>query len=317
MSVEFESVYLDVKRKFILDGVDSFFDKIDASLSEESDITFILSSFRQNLFSAFMVGTIPYQLATKAVLDIRFSQILSAERIRTLRPEGRKIVQDENSEEIALENANNSMKEELRDHDVLVNHKRNIIYRLHNYNNSDEIDITFDELLRQVLVMSWGSFEIFINDVLRESLNRDPSLLNNISNIKPYKEIISSRNLLEGLRDYSFDLSKSMGNFLSSIVSLDSIEKMQSAIHSVFEDKALTKKINDVRLRRIFQQRNLIVHRRGLVDFKYKNRIDDEFVVGEKISFEATYVQDCMALLRDVGCDVYIAAQKKVFNSNT
>jgi hypothetical protein len=133
----------------------------------ENPFTSIVQVFRTNLRSAFRVGEIPFQLVHSGVLQKRYSQLLIAEKIRCrTKVETGQITESEIEKE-ASRCAQESMSTELRDKAIIERHADETLSNLDNHLKDFEFKTSAQELLRQVLVMTWSAFEILVNDTLK------------------------------------------------------------------------------------------------------------------------------------------------------
>lgn len=271
-------------------------------LTVQSELTLALLAFKENLESAFTLGSIPFQLTNSSVLDSRFQQLLAAERIRQLSAVEAGAEIGTNGERAAHASASDRMREELLQADVIMAHSRRTLGKLSDQFGDTDFGSSSAELLRQVLVMSWGAFETLFNDSVCSLLNSKPSVTRDLAHVRLYKEALSSRSLLDGLESAGFDLKSGMGDLLAGLVSLDSLPKMRSVAAVLLPDSELNLALTSKELWAISQQRHLIVHRRGIVDNRYLDRVEDNRNIGEKIVFDSKYVEQSILLLRDIGC---------------
>lgn len=297
---------------FLFGEPEAFFDDFAQLESPDGPLRPSLLAFRANLSSAIRVGNVPYQLTHSSVLDQRFNQILTAERIRTLKivPPGASL--DAELEKKAFLKANGTMEAELKDQDVLHRHAKQTLRVLDQHLKDPNFRSSAHELLRQVLVMSWGAFEILVNDTLRLLMNERPDLIKAFAESKLHRELLSSRTLLDALEGNGFNLSSVMGDVVCNLMKLDSLEKIRDAIRLSLADSSVDAMLKDERLWRLSQQRHLIVHRRGLVDARYLDRTGDDATIGEHINFDANYVEESLAMVRDAGCAVFNSALKRL-----
>ncbi len=213
---------------------------------------------------------------------------------------------------VALEIARKRMAEELVDKKIVEHHARHTMQMLHSHIVEPAFSTSCDELLRQVLVMSWGAFETVVNDLVRLLLNLRPNFIRDLSLARPFKDLLTARTLLDGLEGAQFDLSKGMGDFISDLVTLDSVEKIQAAAEVLFQSPALDVGLKNAQLWRVAQQRHLIVHRRSVVDSRYRERTGDTTEIGMKLTFDSDYVEKSMAMLISTASLFYEAACTKL-----
>jgi hypothetical protein len=300
----------ETRNNFLFGEPPAFFDAFEPFERTESPLRPAISAFKANLSSAVMVGNIPFQLAQSKVLDQRFNQIASAERIRLLPLPGEPAHAD--SDKTAFEIAKSRMNEELKNQETRARHAKNTLTTLAIHLANDEFKKSADELLRQIVVMAWGAFEICANDALRLLLNERPRIIRQFFDSKAYRDQLSARALLESLEVNNFNVSSVMGDIFVDVVKLDSLEKIRDAIHIAMQEPEVDRGLKDERLWKTAQQRHLIVHRRGLIDSRYLESTSDKGSVGTHLKLDARYAEEVLVLVRDCGCKVFTAAQAKL-----
>jgi hypothetical protein len=65
--------------------------------------------------------------------------------------------------------------------------------------------------------------------------------------------------------------------------------------------------MGDGALWKLWQRRNLIAHRRGMVDQAYVSRTDDTLPIGQRIHLTGRYVEESAILVRDAGIELIAA----------
>jgi hypothetical protein len=307
------NTHKDQARKALIFGEPKgFFDPFAPLESISTPLSSTLLAFRANLWSAFQVGNVPYQLVHMSVLDQRFHQLVTAERILCeIKIEDGEIAKDQ-ADTVAAEIAGKKMSEELATRDVIKRHADQTLAILNQHLFSGGFRVSAQELLRQVLVLSWGAFEIFANDSLRVLLNERPKVVRAFADNRNYRDFLSAATLMEALENRDFNLSSAMGDVLCEAMKLDSLEKIRGAIHLALGEPSIDISLKDERLWRISQQRHLIVHRRGIIDTYYKNHTSDQWEIGEHLTLDAPYIVENLVFVRDVGCSLFQAMQKKL-----
>jgi hypothetical protein len=178
--------------------------------------------------------------------------------------------------------------------------------------DKEEFLLSTQELLRQVLVMCWGAFEILVNDTVRVLLNERPKLIKAFAEQKPYRDLLSNRVLFDALETKGFNLSSCMGDLFCAVVKLDALPKIQEAVRIGLNEPSVDILLRDDRLWKLGQQRHLIVHRRGLVDAHYLDNTSDRVPIGEHLKVGAKYVEESLFLVRDTGLSIYKAAERRL-----
>jgi hypothetical protein len=283
----------------------------------ESRINAPLLAFEANLSSALQVANIPFQLTQVAVVEQRITQLTIAEKIRCRTKVEAGEIAEEDTDKVAGEIARDRLSGELKDDEMITRFANHTLLILDRHLQNDEFAESAQELLRQVLVICWGALEILVNDILRVLLNAKPQLMRTLTIHKPYRDVLSGQIMLAALEANQFNLSSAMGDLFAEAVKLDSLEKIRDAIRLCVTDPAVDAMLKDERLWRISQQRHLIVHRRGLVDARYIERTSDHAVIGDHLKLDAAYVEASLVLVRDTGCSIYGATQKRLLEAPT
>jgi hypothetical protein len=152
--------------------------------------------------------------------------------------------------------------------------------------------------LRQSVVIVWSATESLIRDIIKISLNSDLEKAISFfesADTSPYwnKKQIS----YEHIKKYRFDLSKNLGDIALEINSCSNLNSMVIAYSNVFgRDEKSTQALKSSGMYRLYKLRNVIAHRNGLVDEKYKSETSCEEEVGDRVhilpdDFSAHFLQ--------------------------
>ena len=99
----------------------------------------------------------------------------------------------------------------------------------------------------------------------------------------------------------NFNISNNIGDIFFETFKLDSLQKIQKATDSVFCNSELSTSFRNKDFWLLFQRRNLIVHRRGVVDQAYIGQTSDNLPIGSRLLFNSSYAKNCLILVRDFG----------------
>ncbi|MCV0396767.1 MAG: hypothetical protein K5872_20880 [Rhizobiaceae bacterium] len=287
------------RTRFIFGPPPSFYDPLVAIGEEPSAISASVRAFKDNLSSAITVGSIPFQLAQSSVLHQRFAQIRTAERIRSLAvDEG---TDDRASEKLAYNRAKKAFTREITDQETIEDFGRQTLTVLDGHLSDKEFSDSADELLRQVLVIAWGAFETLVSDSLRSVLNCRPELSLNLFSERQYRDVLIGKNTVLELERRNFDLSKSMGDIVFDTFRMDGLEKIRDVCSIIFNNDELNVFLKNDALWTLSQRRNLIVHRRGLVDSRYLSKTGDTRSIGDRLTLTASEIEDSLVVVRDAG----------------
>ncbi len=258
----------------------------------------IALAFQDNLHSVLMTLSIPFQYTFSQVQSLHHQRFVLAERIRAL-----KIPSEPDSEEdkasrdrLAAEKARDSFKQ-FAQADGREIMPREVLKRLASLRADPEALTAARELTRQGVTLIWGAFEVLARDLFVDLLNRHPTraemLLSNPSNRKRFG--IDKLDWAT-LSSYGFDLSHNLGTLLAQRADLDDVPTIKDAYGALFPGAdELVAKLSDRQLWMLFQKRNLIVHRRGIVDQQYKDKTGEEIPIGSQLWVAPSEVENFLS----------------------
>ncbi len=166
--------------------------------------------------------------------------------------------------------------------DVLLRHTLGFLESL----RSDESLVgAAEEIILQGLVLCWGAFEVFARDCFMAHLNANPSRALALQEDPVAKRRFElSKISLETLAAHGFDLSGRMGTLLAQQQDLSDVYSIKAVYQALFptnEELRATLETPDLRL--LSLRRNLIVHRRGVIDETYAATTNCSRQIGERL----------------------------------
>ncbi|WP_143595017.1 hypothetical protein [Thioclava sp. DLFJ4-1] len=254
-------------------------------------------AFEENITGVLNLAHIPFTLARASVWRQRFTSLFAAEKIRSLN----KVELGGDLTDELVREAEISAIARLSQ-EWLEPEKRNdfsglIVKELLSAAEDKDYESGISELLRQLCIMVWTAFEVLASDVIRLTLNERPHLVMRLAESKEFKNHFSGGALLDGLSNLDFDMSKSIGDYFVSQVNLDSLPKIRSVISRIFDDGAMDQGLKNPQIYNLNAKRNLIVHRRGVIDEKYKAATSSSQAVGEKLVLDANMISSDLELV--------------------
>ncbi len=105
--------------------------------------------------------------------------------------------------------------------------------------------------------------------------------------------------------EFGYDLSVRMGEVLTVNCKLDDIQAIREVFDVIFPNNGkLRSLLLSTDLWVLYQRRNLIVHRRGIVDRAYLANTGEELELGAELFISAGKLEDYLLLVRDVGTEL-------------
>ena len=259
--------------------------------------------------------TFPFTVIYKNIIGAHRNRIFMAETIGSL-----KIVNNENEPDLDLEkrrraNANKMASIQI---DKFLKSKKGI-----NLVTSEVANYLIDiasvkpsipqELLYQGCVGLWSALEVLIRDNLISYLNEKPKLAKLITeNPKSKKHFELPRITFDYLEDYSFNLSKKMGDLLIEPRDMSDLKSMKIALFTIFPSASLRKAMNNKTLWELNQIRHLIVHKRGIADEKYIANTNKKIKIGTNIHIKPLEFERYFMAVVDVGTAIIKEIGSKV-----
>jgi len=143
-----------------------------------------------------------------------------------------------------------------------------------------------DQLLQQGLVLLWSAFEVLYRDTFETLLNIDPSRITALMNEPATRKRFEAERLpLDTIAEFGFDLSGHLGTVLVSKQDFSDLPTVK-AVYAVLypQSRELRDALAQRDLWTLYQQRHLIVHRRGIIDQAYRQATGDTAEVGAQLA---------------------------------
>jgi hypothetical protein len=264
--------------------------------------------FCRSLVGNMSVASIPYTMVNQHVMGSHSQRIRTAERVRALKNTE---MTEEERERVAQE------KHDIR-FDAFINSSEgqsaivgDIVNELKQLLEASELSAPFQELLLETIVMIWGTFESFISDSIRSVLNEHPTFAGVLLQSPEVRKLSSIKHVpIEELASRGFDMSRLMGDYVVDELRFDSLPVMRAALSALFPSAiALHAAFRNPEFWLLWQRRNLIAHKRGIVDESYLSKTGDTVEIGTRLQATGEYIEQIAGLLKDTVA-LYIAATR-------
>lgn len=148
--------------------------------------------------------------------------------------------------------------------------------------DSDNVREAASQLVLQAATLTWGALEVAARDVVRAYLNLRPDAYTRLmSDPEVKKRFELTKISMQDVANFGFDLSSKLGELLAEQNDLTDLGTIKVTLSALFpNDARLRTTLNERSLWLLFQQRHLIVHRRGVVDRRYLEATGDTRSVG-------------------------------------
>lgn len=264
--------------------------------------------FRDSLEGCMRVASLPFTLTWDSVYQQRFNSFDAAERIRGLKLDGGELTPADIVE--ARKRAHQRMNDFIASEEGRAEIIDNTLRSLRALMNRDEVNPSLQELLLEAVVMIWGVFEVFVSDCLRSLTNAAPEKGLRLFNSESKKYLSGKPITIEAIAERNFNLAACMGDLFFDAVRLDSLQTMRDVVSVLYPSEELRKDFSNKALWLLWQRRNLIAHRRGVVDRLYLERTGDAANIGQRIVLSGEYIDECAELVRDCALALIFEAIK-------
>ncbi len=244
--------------------------------------------------------SIPFNYTYSEVHSLHWQRFLMAERIRA-----RGIENESEREPAALKIARERFAEYLKG-EGKETIPDDVLDRLNALQNEPESLAAARELTRQGVVLVWSAVEVLARDCFIYLLNRHPALAERLLSEQANRKRFSVERIdWQTLASYGYDLSQNLGAFLISKADLTNVPAIRDAYGALFPAASdLGKKLGDRRLWALCQKRNLIVHRRGIVDQQYLTSTGDTLPIGGDLWVSPHEVEDLLDAALQIGTEL-------------
>lgn len=260
----------------------------------------ISTSFIENLLGVIRTLSIPFNYTRHQVHALHWQSFQLAARIRT-----RGIENEAQRKQAALESAKENFGNHLSG-DGFEKVVSDIFDRLLWLKNDTESLAAARELTRQGLVLTWSAIEVLVRDAFVYLLNQRPDYADRLL-IDPAnrKRFNADRIEWQALANYGYDLSSSLGSYLISKADLKNVSAIRGVYGALFPEAVeLQKLLGESRLWNLCQKRNLIVHKRGVVDQQYVTLTSDNLAIGEHLLVTPSEVESSIEFALEIGKEI-------------
>ncbi|MBD3610900.1 MAG: hypothetical protein HUJ13_00440, partial [Hydrogenovibrio crunogenus] len=177
-----------------------------------------------------------------------------------------------------------------------------VIKTLNELEKDQVIEISNKSTLRQSIVIIWSAIESLIRDIIRVKLNTNKELavaFLDSSETAPYwqKKQIS----FEHLKSHDFDLSGRLGDIALEMNSCSNLSAMKTAISFVFGNESLSfLSLKSGEFYKLYKLRNVIAHRNGIVDEKYKSEVACVEDIGQTVNVTPELFSFCFKSAKEL-----------------
>lgn len=265
-----------------------------------NELCSIAESFIENLHGVNRTLSIPYQYTLAHVSNLHRQRIHAAERIRALAIEN-----ESERDSVAFAKAKEKF-ESFSQGEGRQKLVEDVLSQLLQLRHDPGSLSAARELTRQGIVLSWSAIEVLSRDAFVYLLNSKPNYTEILfADSNNRKRFSSERIEWQALAAYGYDLSENMGRYLISKADMKSASAIRDVYSALFPAAIeLQTALGDRRLWNLNQKRNLIVHKRGVVDQQFIDATGEIIAVGETLAVEPDEVEATLEIILEIGTQI-------------
>jgi hypothetical protein len=261
----------------------------------------LAETFKRNFAAVASTACLPFRMASANHSRRLFHQFLTAEQIRTLKPEYEDLSETERVR-MVTNIATKKFSEAMSSEEQRYKGGLWILADLGNLLCEDEMRLVAAELMRQAEVLAWGTLEVLANDLFIDLLNKRPQITETLLKDERTKKRFQMKDIGSLLSTFAYDLSGHMGTVLAVAARIDDIETLRAIYEVLMPNNAkLLTALRDTELWKLNQRRNLILHRRSVVDEFYLRNTGDTLKLGDELKVSPKQFEQDLSLVLGVG----------------
>jgi len=261
----------------------------------------LAEAFKRNFAAVESTACMPFRIASANHSHRLFHQLWVAEQIRALKPEFGNLSEDER-QTMARNTASKKYSEIMSSEEQRHQGGLCILSDLASLLCEDEMRLAAAELLRQAEVLAWGTLEVLANDLFIDLINERPRITEILLKDERTKKRFQMRDISSLLSTFAYDLSGHMGTVLAAATRIDDVETMRAIYEALMPNNSnLLTVLRDAELWKLNQRRNLILHRRSIVDEFYLRNTGDTLTLGDELRVSPKQLEKDLSLVLCVG----------------
>lgn len=279
--------------------VEFFFEPMRTSIAPA--FSNLMKAFERNVSAVVSTASLPFRIVSTNYSHQLFDHFFMAERIRALKSEFEQKSEEERltmARDIAVQKFHDAMRSEEEIHQGGLA----ILSDLEGLLIEEEMISAVAELMRQSEAQTWGLLEVLANDLFLGLVNDKPELSEALLRDERTKKRFQLRDIAPSLSSYGYDLSRHMGDVLGELIKIDDVTTLRIVYEVLFPaSSALLNNLRQEELWKLYQRRNLILHRRGIIDEMYLKNTGDDLVIGSELTISPEQFEKDLLFVVKIG----------------
>lgn len=279
--------------------------ELSTNSSVELELKSIFDTFKNNMSEVIYVVQSYFNIMAHAKTQEACNKIFERNRILAYADSLRGSYENDHARinQAASERAKADIdKGELDNYSILDG----VIITLNDLEKDPVIELSNKSTMRQGIVIIWSSIETLIRDIIRVKLNLDYELASNFFESSETNSYWQKKQIsFEHLKRYNFDLKNHFGDVALDINSCSNLSAIKTAFAYVMGKNSLSyQNLASKNFYNLYKLRNIIAHKNGIVDDKYKSEVSCTESVGEKVNITSTTFNNCFFTAKDLAINI-------------
>jgi hypothetical protein len=252
-------------------------------------------ALRANLSSIMSAAAIPVTLTTANVVSAKYRQDVVRRHIETgihLPPRN-----DEEAAQVErnIKDADEALSAMLRTPSGIASVLQSVeTILVAGLEEGGDFHAANNELLFQSVAATWTAFEIFARDLAIAHLNSRPAAAARVLRAEDVKKRFDVKFTIDDLADNGFDLSAKMGSIIFRNKDFSDYLTIKAFFDALLMPcKTLANEAYNRHLLSLNRERNLIVHKRGVVDERFRFLTGSAVEIGTRLQIDVARNSSC------------------------
>ena len=272
-------------------------------LSDISTDNNVSASFKHNIESVISILNIPIILSTTRTKMNIFQKHLLYDVVLNAKMEDGDKSKEEYEKERKASSIKSNLKakekffEEIKSKEGMENYWNTTFQFLEDcIRSNQELKDASKELIKQSTILLWSSFEVLVRDLAIDVINRNPDVVKEF-NVKSVP--------MKTLEQYDYNIKNHLGDIYSDHHDWSSLKTIKETIKLIYPvNNELHALLKSDDLYKLNSRRHLLVHRRGIVDYKYNETTSDDFTIGDEIPITPDDVRNDLYTIKEIGISI-------------
>lgn len=293
----------------IADDIDPISFVFEGTEDGSQELKNISDSFVSNILGAYTIATFAWRFAKHASLLAQQAGLMSSTiaELKAAKADSETTdVLDEAAQLVLGRQHDQAARTFLRGQNSVIAR-----YAMAEFLNDELAREGADAILRQSLLLTWSAFEVLASDLFASLLNRKPALIKLLIDDSRGKQLYQDHlgNILADFNHGADSMNAGMGSHLVAKCRLDNLDTIRVVFGTLFKgNQELRVILTGDEIWRLYQTRNLIVHRAAMIDEQFRRETRSQPDIGQMVRISPSELIDDIKLVGRIGTQMLKSA---------